>query len=1165
MGWFSKQVEEAKTVSDHVLSALDKSLAIIEFEPNGTILSANSNFLSVMGYRFDEIQGRHHSLFVEPSYANSAEYKEFWAKLNRKEFHTDEYKRFGNGGREIWIQATYNPVVDDSGNLLKVIKIATDVTARKLKNVENTGQINAISKSQAVIEFDLEGNILTANDNFTSTVGYSLSEIQGRHHSLFVEPEYAQSTEYKEFWQRLNRGEFVSGDFKRIGKGNKEVWIKASYNPIFDMSGKPFKVVKYATDITEQKKSDVKAKQTADLANALNVCQANVMIADNDLNIVFVNDENMKMLKSREVELKTVLPNFNADSLVGTNVDIFHKNPSHQRTMLKALAQPYTTHIKAGNLTFRLIATPWHSLEGERIGTVVEWLDMTEELAHKDALAKIAAENARIKAALDKCQANVMMADNDLNIVYLNDSVQAMMQHNQAQLQTVLPRFNANDLIGTCVDDFHKNPAHQRSLLAGLTDVYQTRLSLAGLTFDLIATPVFDDEGARLGTVVEWDDVTAAIAKQALDDKLAADNARIKIALDRCQANVMMADNDLNIIYLNESVADMMQRNEAQLKTALPSFNASQLIGTCVDSFHKKPAHQRGMLEALKDVYKTKITVAGLTFNLTATPVFDEKNNKLGTVVEWDDITEALVLSTEQKRLADENSRVKQALDNVTTNTMIANADNEIIYMNSAIHSMMRTAENDIRQALPNFDANNLLGQKMDVFHKNPAHQHRLIESLSATFATEINVGARRFSLVANPIVSDEGSRIGTVVEWGDRTAEVSIEKEIDHLVESAVAGDLSIRIKTDDKSGFFEGLSTGLNRLVGVCEGVINDTVEMLDAMAHGNLTKRIEGDYQGGFGKLKEDANATVTKLTEIIARVNQSANTVASGADEIAQGNADLSQRTEEQASSLEETAASMEEMTSTVKQNADNASIANELASDAQSKAVTGGQVVERAVKSMSEINEASNKIADIIGVIDEIAFQTNLLALNAAVEAARAGEQGRGFAVVAGEVRNLAQRSAEAAKEIKDLIRDSVAKVEDGSSLVNESGSTLKDIVQAVEKVSQMIADISVASNEQSAGIEQVNKAITQMDEMTQQNAALVEEASAAGESMSEQARAMRQLLSFFTVEAGGDSRHVEYVSREPLAKPSSRQFDPKPKTQNTGLSFSESDDEWEEF
>jgi methyl-accepting chemotaxis protein len=262
------------------------------------------------------------------------------------------------------------------------------------------------------------------------------------------------------------------------------------------------------------------------------------------------------------------------------------------------------------------------------------------------------------------------------------------------------------------VDDFHKNPAHQRRMLAELIEPYSTTLSLAGLTFNLIATPVFDDNNQRLGTVVEWNDITEQLAKQEKEQTLAAQNARIKIALDKCQANVMLADNDLNIIYINDSVEQMMKDNETVLRTALPNFNASQLVGTCVDDFHKNPAHQRSMLAQLSDVYKTRLTVAGLSFDLTATPVFDDEKQRLGTVVEWNDMTAELARQAELQKLADENSRVKQALDNVQTNTMIANADNEIIYMNDAIHNMMRVAEADIRKALPNFDANNLLGQK---------------------------------------------------------------------------------------------------------------------------------------------------------------------------------------------------------------------------------------------------------------------------------------------------------------------------------------------------------------------------------------------------------------------------------------------------------------------
>ncbi len=1028
----------------------------------------------------------------------------------------------------------------------------------KQENRECEHILAALNKSQAMIEFTPEGKIITANDNFLSLLGYRLDEIQGRHHSIFVATEYASSEDYRNFWQRLGRGEFVSSRFKRVSKSGEEVWIQATYNPVIDHHGRLLKIVKFATDVTAQKRAEEAAAKAADLANALKVCQANVMIADNDLNIIFVNDEVAKMLRIREAQIRTALPNFSVDALVGTCVDDFHVNPMHQRQLLKELKQPHKTQLSLAGLSFNLIASPWIGHKGERIGTIVEWEDVTEQLAKERQAQELAAHNARISSALDVCQANVMLADTDFNIVYANTSVMEMLRNNEAQLRTVLPHFDVDKLVGTNIDGFHVNPAHQRGLLERLSNVYKTDIKVAGFTFGLIATPVFDDQGKRVGTVVEWDDKTERLAREIEEQEKAAHNARISRALDVCQANVMLADTDLNIAYVNESVQTMLRSNQAQLRTVLPNFDVDKLVGTNIDGFHANPAHQRGMLEKLKDVYRTDINVAGFTFGLIATPVFDDEGNRVGTVVEWDDKTERLALAEKEQQVARENLRVRRALDNVATNTMIADDKFDIVYMNDAVLQMMRHAEQDLRRDLPNFDAANLMGQNIDVFHKNPQHQRSMLARLESTYRTQIQVGGRTFALVANPIVSEEGDRVGTVVEWNDRTNEVAIEQEINALVESARKGELNARVDEQGKEEFFLRLAQGLNSLVSVVEEAVSETASMLDSLAHGDLTQRIERDYQGAFDKLKRDANSTADKLTEVIEKISSAANLVATGAEEISQGNIDLSQRTEEQASSLEETASSMEEMTSTVRQNADNAKLASDLAAEARDKATQGGAVVNRAVTSMAEINDSSKKIADIIGVIDEIAFQTNLLALNAAVEAARAGEQGRGFAVVAGEVRNLAQRSAGAAKEIKELIRDSVGKVEDGTLLVNESGSTLQEIVSAVQKVTQMVSDISIASEEQSSGIEQVNKAVAQMDEMTQQNAALVEQASAAGQSMADQANSMRQLLSFFSVD-----------SRAQLSAPMARQIAP-PRAEparltRAGKNFTESEEEWEEF
>jgi methyl-accepting chemotaxis protein len=410
-----------------------------------------------------------------------------------------------------------------------------------------------------------------------------------------------------------------------------------------------------------------------------------------------------------------------------------------------------------------------------------------------------------------------------------------------------------------------------------------------------------------------------------------------------------------------------------------------------------------------------------------------------------------------------------------------------------------------------------------------------------------------------NPVFDDEGKPYKVIKYAADVTAQVTQTLQMQAAVEqaqavvkAAIGGDLSRRIDTRASSGDVLKMAEAINLLLGTVAEMFGNVQHVIQAATQGDLTGRVEaGTRTGDLRTMSEAVNTLLASVAGIVNSVKGASTEVLRGAEEISQGNLNLSKRTEQQSSSLEETASSMEEMTSTVKQNADNAGQANQLAAAARDQAEKGGAVVGRAVTAMARINEASRKISDIIGVIDEIAFQTNLLALNAAVEAARAGEQGRGFAVVATEVRSLAGRSATAAKEIKELIQDSVKKVEDGSTLVTQSGQTLDQIVTSVKKVSDIIAEIAAASREQSAGIEQVNQAVMQMDEMTQQNAALVEQATAASQSMAEQARALTELMQKYNSGDSGTSAARAVASpfgeRRPAVRSSALKTTPPPR------------------
>ncbi|MGI2260176.1 methyl-accepting chemotaxis protein [Shewanella sp. GXUN23E] len=469
-----------------------------------------------------------------------------------------------------------------------------------------------------------------------------------------------------------------------------------------------------------------------------------------------------------------------------------------------------------------------------------------------------------------------------------------------------------------------------------------------------------------------------------------------------------------------------------------------------------------------------------------------------------------------EKRQRDEILKVQQALNQVNTSIMMADNDRNIVYMNRAAKSLFGNIRDKVSKSVSGLKGADIESMNMDMFHTAPKHQQELLANLTHPHKSHVKIGEYGFNLTAAPVFGEEGERMGTVVEWVDVTEQIASEEDIEHLIEAAGQGDLTQRISLDGKSGFYLDVASKLNRLMEQISSAVDETARVLDALACGELRKTVKGNFQGVFGKLQQDANTTGKKLTDVVCKLREVASAVTLGADEIAAANRDLSARTELQSANVEETAASMEQMATGLKSTSEISRNANELTQNTTRKASDGTNVVNNAIEAMRAIDESSQRIAEIITVIDEIAFQTNLLALNASVEAARAGEQGRGFAVVAGEVRSLAQRSAAAAKEIKHLISDSVERVKTGSELVNDSGSKLEQIRDSIGELANMIAQIDINAREQANGVEQVSVAVCQMDTSTQQNAAMVEQTANASAIMADQAKHMMSLLSYFS-------------------------------------------------
>ncbi|HYD65411.1 methyl-accepting chemotaxis protein [Azospirillum sp.] len=695
-------------------------------------------------------------------------------------------------------------------------------------------------------------------------------------------------------------------------------------------------------------------------------------------------------------------------------------------------------------------------------------------------------------------------------------------------------------------------------------------------------TTLFDSYSTRFTQLVE----ARRQRDRLLDEQVNPQGTKARENLTRVIATAM-ADGDVEAAALaGQAQEKLMQlrltgmrflaapdtRQAAEMKTRNDDFNA--VIKPLAERL-RNPERKRLAAEAdrISDQYVEAFDrVAKLTLEIQAL-AFDTMAKE---GAEFADVTDQVVAAQAKARgtiLADSRSSM-----DVTRTTSLALGGGAVLLgfvlawivarsivrpVTDMTGAMTKLAAGDLAVAVPalsNRDEIGAMAKAVQVFKDNAIAKQRMDEAERERLEAE-----RR-------------------AEEAQRAREAAIGQEIATLIDGISKGDLSRRIDLAGKDGFYKTMSEGINRLTDTVEGVIADLAEVMGALAGGDLNKRLTRDYQGAFQRLKGDVNATSEKLAEIVGNITRATETIASAASEVSLGSSDLADRTEQQASSLEETAASMEELGATVRSNADNAQRANRMATDAQKAAENGGAVAESAIGAMKRIEDASRKITDIIGVIDEIAFQTNLLALNAAVEAARAGDAGRGFAVVAQEVRQLAQRSAQASKEIKSLIMDSDGQVKEGVDLVEKAGDALGGIVQSVREVASLISEMAAASGEQASALDEINATVAQMDEMTQKNAALVEETTAAAQAMSGQADELRSLVGFFRLDgaaarpaaqpaaayrapAPAARTTTRTAAHKPAPKPAARPATPKPAAQGSVLQRAAdgSDDDWKEF